>query len=174
MFNAPEIIKNISEIVTIYNHNDVQEEELNNFINEMDDNISLDDMKESGIKKWEKILKVNHFDDDTLEERRFRVKAKRLEKLPYSYRVIRRKLNILCGDNYTFDIDDKRSSVSVKIGLKSKRMKTDVISFLDDVLPLNMIFSVSILYNQHYKFKSLKYGEMKKYKHNDLREKVFE
>lgn len=85
-----------------------------------------------------------------------------------------RRIKNLCEEGCIVSFSEDRQSVSVKIGLKSRRMQKTVESFLEDALPLNMIYSVSVLYNQYFKFKQLKHGQMKTYKHIELREKVFE
>ena len=69
---------------------------------------------------------------------------------------------------------DDRLSVDVKIGLKSRRMQKTVESFLEDALPLNMIYTVSVLFNQYFKFGHLKYKDVKVYKCSELRERIFE
>ena len=79
MFNAPEIILEIPEISTLYKRNDKQAIELDEDLNAFDDNTSFEQMRESGIKRWEKIFNIIPLDDDTLEERRLRVHAKSLE-----------------------------------------------------------------------------------------------
>ena len=174
MFNAPEIILKIPEISTIYKRNDKQAEELDKALSEFDDNVSFDRIRESGIKRWEKIFNIVPLDDDTIDERRLRVHAKSLEKAPYSRIIVSRRIKNLCEEGCIVSFSEDRQSVSVKIGLKSRRMQKTVESFLEDALPLNMIYSVSVLYNQYFKFKQLKHGQMKTYKHIELREKVFE
>ena len=69
---------------------------------------------------------------------------------------------------------DDRLSVDVKIGLKSRRMQKTVESFLEDALPLNMTYVVSVLFNQYFKFSYLKYKDVKRYKCSELRERIFE
>ena len=173
MFNAPEIFTNIPDIAQIYAINDAQIEELERAVEQMDSNIFLDTMDKETIERWENILMLNPMDNDTLEDRRFRVKSKILEKLPYSYRVIIRKLDALCPDGYTFIINDSKTNVETKLALKSKKMISDVERFLDEVLPLNMTFVVSIMWNQYSLLAGHTYRELAEYTQGDIREAVF-
>lgn len=174
MFNAPEIILKITEISTIYKRNDKQGEELDKALSEFDDNVSFDRMRESGVKRWEKIFNIVPLDDDTLDERRLRVHAKSLEKAPYSRIIVSKRIKNLCEESCIVSFSEDRQSVSVKIDLKSKRMKKTVESFLENALPLNMVYSVSVLFNQYFKFNHLKYKDVKMYKCGELRERIFE
>lgn len=174
MFNAPEIILDIPEISTLYKRNDKQAIELDEALNASDDNTSFDQMRESGIKRWEKIFNIIPLDDDTLEERRLRVHAKSLEKAPYSRRIVKRRISNLCEEGCRVSFSEDRLSVDVKIGLKSRRMQKTVESFLEDALPLNMTYVVSVLFNQYFKFSHLKYKDVKVYKCSELRERIFE
>lgn len=174
MFNAPEIFTNIPDIAQIYAINDEQIAELEDAVDQMNDNIFLDSMNEEMIARWEKMLDIIPLDDDTLDDRRFRVKSKVLEKLPYSYRVILAKLDTLCPDGYQFIIDEDRLSVETKLALKSKRMITDVDEMLEDVLPLNMTYVVSILWNQYETLARYTHEHLASYTQKQLRENVFE
>lgn len=174
MFNAPEIILEIPEISTLYKRNDKQSIELDEALNASDDNTSFDQMRESGIKRWEKIFNIIPLDDDTLEERRLRVHAKSLEKAPYSRIIVARRIKNLCEEGCIVSFSEDRLSVDIKIGLKSRRMQKTVESFLEDALPLNMTYVVSVLFNQYFKFGHLKYKDVKRYKCSELRERIFE
>ena len=174
MFNAPEVILKVPEISTIYKRNDKQGEELDKALSEFDDNVSFDRMRESGVKRWEKIFNIVPLDDDTLDERRLRVHAKSLEKAPYSRIIVARRIKNLCEEGCIVSFSEDRQSVSVKIGLKSRRMQKTVESFLEDALPLNMTYVISVLFNQYFKFNPLTYKDVKRYKFSELRERIFE
>ena len=174
MFNAPEIFTNIPDIAQIYAVNDKQSDDLDKALAQMDDNIFLDKMDSETCSRWESILDITRFDDDTLEDRRFRIKSKVLEKLPYSYRVIIKKLDVLCPDGYTFIIDGDRLSVEAKLSLKSKKMMQDVDDLFDNVIPLNMTYVVSIIWNTHRVLANYTHEELSKFTHRELRERVFE
>ena len=83
MFNAPEVITMIPDIKKIYDINDTQCEQLEASVETLDKNIFLDTMDESTIERWEKILEIFPFDDDTLNDRRFRVKGKVISEFEF-------------------------------------------------------------------------------------------
>lgn len=174
MFNAPEIFTNIPEIAHIYELNNKQSNELEQALERLDNNIFLDRMDAETCERWEKILEITAFDNDTLKDRRFRIKLKVLEKLPYSYRVIVKKLDNICQDGYVFVIDDKKLSAEVKLSLKSKKMITDVDKMLDNTIPLNMTYVVSIIWNMHEVLGKYTHGSLGTLTHQEMREKVLE
>ena len=174
-FNAPTIITDVPDIAQIYEINEDQGDELDAAISEMDDNIFLDDMHESQIARWEKILKISPASDDTIEDRRFRVKSKALERLPFSYRVIMSKLQSLCPEGVEVAIDDDRLHMDISLALRSVKMLADVDDLMDSVLPLNMTYAIIILYNQYLIYNGIwTHGEMAAYTHEELRSNVWE
>lgn len=174
LFEAPDIIRNIPDIAEIYRINDKQIDELEQAAEQLDNDILLTTMGEDKVERWEKMLGTTAFDDDTIEDRRFRIQARVTEKLPYSYRIVVRRLNILCPDGYMLDIDDAKTSVIIKLTLKSKKMINDVSKMIDDILPLNMIYKVTILWNQHSMTAHYTHKQLADRKHKQIREEIFE
>ena len=172
MFNAPEIIMNIKDIAEIYKINDSQEAELENAVETLENNIFLEKMGEQMIARWENMLQITPQDNDTVEDRRFRVKAKALERLPYSYRVLVRKLNVLCPEGHTMLISAAHDDIQIKLALTSKKMISDVTELLEEILPLNMTYNVQVMWNQHITLKSFTHKELSKYTHKQIREEV--
>lgn len=173
MFNAPDIFTNIPEIAKIYDINERQGEDLENAVERIDQNIFLDTMDETMIARWEDILKLNPLDTDTVEDRRFRVKSKVIEKLPYTYQVIVRKLDILCPLGYALIISDDRTDVLVKLALKSKNTIEDVGTMMEDMLPLNMTFDVMVLWNDYNTISKYTHEELAVFTYGSIKEDVF-
>lgn len=170
MFEAPEIIIQIPDIKQVYKAVDKQIEKLTAAVEQMEDDIFLESMGEEKIKLWEKMLRIKPLDDDTLSDRRFRVQSKVLEKLPYSYRVIVRKLTALAPDGMEITRSDK--NVTVKLAIASKKKIKDVAELLEVTLPLNMNYEVIIMFHTYGFFKERKmtYGQMKAFSYLALRE----
>lgn len=53
---------------------------------------------EYGISRFEKMLDLHPANEDTLESRRIRVQSRWFNKIPYTLKVLLRKLTVLCGD----------------------------------------------------------------------------
>lgn len=147
MFNAPTIITQIPDIRQIYDINDRQGKELDAAVRQMDDNLFFDSMDDNMISRWESILKIEPKDDDSIDDRRFRIHSKVVENLPYTRNVLVKKMKALCPYGYVLDFEPKK--VTIKLVLKSKQMMEDVINFLENILPLDMTYQVSILFNTY-------------------------
>lgn len=173
-FDAPGIIENIPDIATIYETNDEQADELDEAIETLDDNIFLDDMHEDQIVRWENILKISPATDDSWDDRRFRVKTKVLERLPYSYRVIINKLETLVPDGLSVSIDNDRLHLDISLAIRSVKMLADVEEMVEKMLPLNMTFTIIILYNQYSIYiNRWTHGQMHAYTHEQLRSNIW-
>lgn len=170
MFETPEIIIQIPDIKQVYKAVDKQIEKLTAAVEQMEDDIFLESMGEEKIKLWEKMLAIKPFDDDTLSDRRFRVQSKVLEKLPYSYRVIIRKLTALAPNG--MEITRSDTNVTVKLAIASKKKIKDVAELLEVTLPLNMNYEVIIMFHTYgfFKEKKMAYGQMKAFSYLALRE----
>lgn len=147
LFEAPDIIRNIPDIAEIYRINDKQIDELEQAAEQLDKDIFLTTMGENKAERWEKMLGITAFDDDTIEDRRFRIQARVLEKLPYSYRVLIRKINALTSSECSVELSNDRLEISVQLSRSVKNAKKELEEMLENTLPLNMLYSVKILYN---------------------------
>ena len=174
MFEVPRIISNIPDIATIYGINDRQITQLEASVEELEGNLFISTMNEGNVGRWEAILGIKPSDNETLDERRFRILSRKLEKLPYSYRVIQRKLETLSPDGLEMNIDYTRKHLFVKIGLKSSQMIAEVEKFLEEALPLDMTYYVDIMFNTHKMLASKTHGELASLTHEEMREKLME
>lgn len=174
MFNAPIFISNIPDIKQIYLLNEQQGIELDEAIQRLNNNIFLNWMDEETCSRWEKILGLNRYDDDSLDDRRYRIKSKVLERLPYSIRVIIDKLDVLCPNGYSLQINDAKTEINIQITLKSSKALRDVSEFLDNVVPLNMIYAVTVMYNSHKVLSDHTHSELGLYTHAQLLDHVFD
>lgn len=174
MFEAPRLIANIPDIMKIYEINEGQIAELDAGVEELEGNLFTSTMNAENVGRWEAILGIKPSDNETLDERRFRILSRKLEKLPYSYRVIYRKLETLSPDDVEMNIDYTRKHLFVKIGLKSSQMIAEVEKFLEEALPLDMTYYVDIMFNTHKMLASKTHGELASLTHEEMREKLME
>ncbi|WP_317115418.1 putative phage tail protein, partial [Clostridium neonatale] len=54
---------------------------------------------EYGVARRENMLSIKPKNTETLDDRKFRLLSREIEKLPYTYRVLKNKLKALCGEN---------------------------------------------------------------------------
>lgn len=127
----------------------------------------LDTMSEYGISRTEKMLGIKPFDTDTLEDRRFRLKARYNHETPYTYRSLRKMLDNLCGGNYKLSLKD--FVLDVKIGLSARKQFTEIIKLLEKVVPVNIVINASVLYNTHEVLSNFTHEQLSKETHEQLR-----
>lgn len=132
--------------------------------------ISSSDVK--GIKRYEKMLGMQPFADDTLEDRRFKVLSKWNRMIPYTKVTLRKKLAVLCGeDGYTLDIYPEKI-ITVRVALKSKRNLNEVRAMLEEFVPCNMIIDLDLLYNQHSVLHKFTHKQLGAWSHRQIRNEV--
>lgn len=128
---------------------------------------------ERGIARREKMLGIQPFADESLEDRRFKILSKWNKKLPYTYRGLEQLLNTLCGsDGYVMELKPNEYSLDIKIELTRKRMLDEVRKTVQEMIPANLVLVVSLKYNQYKTLKKFRYGDLKKYTYKQLREEV--
>lgn len=146
MFDAPSILKKIPDIAAIYAVNEGQEEELDEAITQLWNDLFLEDMGIDHVRRWESILHLIPLPDDTIEDRRYRIIVKLMEKLPYTRRTLRQKLNKLCPDGYylTFSRSSYGVELRVFLTLDSEKKKPDVEDLLERMLPLDIFYDIIV------------------------------
>lgn len=103
------------------------------------DSSFIDRADEYGIKRFEKLLGILPDADSDLEARRSVVKAKWLSKLPYTYRMLLKQLEIICGEDFSvtkrFETD---YFLRVVTHLRDYGKSLEVKKLLDEMIPANM------------------------------------
>ncbi|GAA0229454.1 putative phage tail protein [Metaclostridioides mangenotii] len=163
-------VKELKQITDIENKEfELLKNELNMFVQEN----FIDLMESEGLKRWEQILKIKPFASDTVEDRRFRIKSRLLDRLPYSLPSLRFRLDAMLGEGkYKLNIDYDKYILTLKLELTVKSQFNDVVSMLYNVLPANMLQHIELAYNQHQTFYKYTHAELQAKTHNQLREEV--
>lgn len=174
MFEAPEIIKNIPDIKQIYDINEMQGDTLDQTVEQIDSDMNIDEMDASTVERWETILKIVPARSDTLDVRRFQIKTKITDSMPYTYRALERKLDDMCAGAYDIVIDRINQSIKVNLGLASQKKINDVMNMLEEMVPLDMIIDTSVLYNAHGYLAQYPHCILAQFTHKELREMELE
>jgi hypothetical protein len=174
LFEAPEIIKNIPDIKQIYDINEMQGDTLDQTVEQIDSDMNIDEMDASTVERWETILKIVPARSDTLDVRRFRIKTKITDSMPYTYRALERKLDDMCAGAYDIVIDRINQSIKVNLGLASQKKINDVMNMLEEMVPLDMIIDTSVLYNAHGYLAQYPHCILAQFTHKELREMELE
>ena len=167
----PDVIKPYREfkkITEIENDflNDIWFECENIFLNQF-----IETLNNYGCSRWEKIIGITCKDTDTIDERRFRIKAKINETLPYTFRRMEQLLETLCSsDGYTAKLYNEEYRLKVTIQLVAKNKFNEVVSLLNRIVPANIIIDVEIKYNDNEKISRYRHIDLKRYKYGEIRE----
>ena len=169
----PPHVINIKEIKLILDAGDKVGNMAEDDTAEINDNLTVLTSRLSGIERREKILGIIPKASDTLEDRRLRVHLRWYNKDFYTERTLIEKLNSVLGkNNYVLNIDLDKKLVSVLIELTRTSMFQSVEKLLDDVVPMDYMYSVALRYNQWEKVKVKTWGEWLTRHWSDLKEGV--
>lgn len=142
-------------------------------INYMANNMFLSDLTLEGVIRWEKRLKIVPKASETLEDRRFRILNRFLNKLPYTMRTLENTLNSLVGEGrYKKTYDNNTYTLTIKIDLTAKNQLDEVKRTLKYMVPANIVQDITLLYNNYGVVKKHTYGSLKKYTYKGIREEA--
>jgi len=169
----PPVLAGLREVKHIMNAEQPELELLwKNCDNALDDQF-IEDMTINGIGRWETMLDIMPSATDTIDTRRFRIRTKLNEKLPFTLQMLRRSLRSLCGrDGYTVQVNPSNFTVIVRIALFADENFQDVKDLLKRMIPANMIIDLSFQYNTNNNISKYTYGELKNHTHYSLRNEV--
>lgn len=126
---------------------------------------------ETGIAHREELLLIEPFDDDTIESRRFRVGVMWNNAIPYTDTALRNKLTqILGADGYTFTRNYGAYSLTIAVSLGQKRMRDTIETMVTNMVPANLVITVTLLYNTYNDMATMTHDQMSAYTHDQLRE----
>ena len=101
---------------------------------------------EYGIARFEKILGVLPSRQDTLEVRRARVLSRWFTELPYTWRMLMKKLAMLCGEEkfevYIPKLGEYGFSLNIHIGRNEDPLLHEAWGMLERYLPANLWYEV--------------------------------
>lgn len=169
----PPVLQEISEFKIIMENGDIEKEELAYKIKDLENDQYFLDATEKGIKRYENMLSILPKGTDTLEDRKFRLLSRYNQQLPYTKTVLERQLITLCGeDGYSINMDYDNLILTVKIKLTVKAMYNEVLNYLNNIVPLNVIINLMLMYNQHTTLAKFTHNQLKQYTHDQLRNEV--
>lgn len=136
-------MQNFKEIKEITNAEQKEVDLIDGEISKVLDNAFIESCDEYGIKKYEKLVGVTPSAQDTLESRKARVLIRWNDFIPYTYRVLIRKLNILCGvNNYDISGNLENYELMLKTVLSLPSQSQEIEIMLDKMLPMNMSLTI--------------------------------
>lgn len=126
---------------------------------------------EYGILRFEKIMKIFSSKDDTIENRRFRIQSRWFDEIPYTIKMLVKRLTFICGkDEFFLFIKYNKYLIYIKLPDIDNIALCEAKEMFDKMIPANM--NVNIIFkNIHEFFKTLKHFELKKFSHFELQNK---
>lgn len=95
---------------------------------------------EYGISRFEKILGILPYKEDTLESRRSRVFSQWFNEVPYTMKVLIARMIALCGDgNFTITPDFEHYTLIVNVELEMFGQVDELERLFETMIPCNMI-----------------------------------
>ena len=137
------------------------------------DNMFLQTADEPSISRYESMLGISPNPTLSLNERKFQLQLKFNEQLPYTLRALNQKLETVCGPG-EFDIELVSSEyrLMVKVGLTSKQNLQAIQEMMERMVPCNLIWTVTLKYNQHETLAQYTHEHLGQYTHEQLRNEV--
>lgn len=106
----------------------------------------IHDATEYGVSRWENMLGLAVTADMTLDDRKAAILTYLSIKLPYTWRVLKRMLTGLLGeDNFEMSIDNDTQTVTIALALAVDHMRGKIDELCARVIPQNLVIDVDEL-----------------------------
>lgn len=138
------ILRDIKEFKEIANTEDIELSLLYAELERVLNNMYIETSDEYGVKRLEKLLKINSSEGDTLDQRRFMILSRWNDKVPYTDRELYNRLLSLCGKGKFKIIENYREyylNVITKVGVIGSF--DEVCRILKLMIPCNLVLEVS-------------------------------
>lgn len=142
--HLPPFFREIKEYKQVCSVEEIELENLENKIEEIIKEVSIETASGYGLDKYEEILNIVKTTDNT-EERRFKIKSKLTNQLPFNMKWLDNKLKSLVGnENYKITLDAKNYSITIQISHVFPDVATVINNDLRQQLPANLIITVNL------------------------------
>ncbi|RXM69438.1 putative phage tail protein [Clostridium tetani] len=107
----------------------------------------IDTATEYGVRHQEKLFKIRaDLSNETLEFRKLRIKNRKIDKVPFTYRFLQNKLNNLFGeDNYKLEVLNNEYVLKVEINTFDWNMFNEIVDNFRTIIPCNMILNSTLI-----------------------------
>ena len=169
----PDLMKDVLEFKALADAENPELQKQYGDIGVVFDNQFVDTLTEYGCKRWEKGLGITPKASDTLEDRRFRIKTRMNDDLPYTMRTLGQMLDALCGaGNYEKTLYHLEYRLKVLLELTAKKQFDEAKDMLSRILPANMILELGLRYNTWGQAAHLTWGQVSHMTWKQIREEV--
>ena len=143
----PDFMQEYREIRRIMESEEPEFKILWNLFKKVFNNQFIQYCDEDGISKFEEMLGLHRYENDTLEIRIFRVLTYWNDQIPYTWRVLVNRMNQLCGiGNYELKPNFNVYELGVVTKFDDVKKYDELNNMLKTILPANLGFnSINIL-----------------------------
>jgi len=168
----PPFLRDNKEYIAIFNYAAQMElEEAEVEYNTLLNNQFVLTSDSNTIRRWEKMMGIQPDYAMTLEMRRERVFFSLNTYVPYTYRLVLALLEQLYPvGTYELSLDVPQYSITILTRLGVQDISPVLLEQLARIIPLNMIYSMGILYNEYEDLEPLTYAQLENFTYLDLEE----
>lgn len=139
----PNYLRQYKEIEKITDTENIEFKKLNKEIQLALNNQFILSCDIDGIKRYEKILNIIPKEEDQLEDRIIRVLSRWNDTIPYTYRGLIHKLNVLCGEgNYKISLLHNDYTIELIVYLIFGSQLEEIKHMLNYMIPANIVVSM--------------------------------
>lgn len=143
----PPILHDIKEINAVFTGETPEIESLKDVIQEFKDNQFIGSLDDYGAKRWETPLKIIIPQDESIEDRRFRILAKNNQNIPYTKTATKESLASLSGNDFTYEFDKTTKTLKVRITAISKGNFQEIFNMLEKITPADVLIDLWYKYD---------------------------
>ena len=140
----PEVINDVEEYKEIANTENPELEATWQSIDSLIDDQFIETATERGVTRREKLLKITPSKIDSLDDRKLRISLKWNDRLPYTYKVLKDKLDQIFGDNYQIERFINELILKVKVNSFNWNIFNLVTDEIRKMIPADMILESTI------------------------------
>lgn len=136
----PEFIQEYREIKHILNSEQPEIQKLEDETEIIKNNQFILTCDVNGIEKFENLLGISPMPDDTLDARISRVITRWNDSIPYTFRGLQEKLNIMCGEgNYLLIPNFNEYELEIVVSLPLSGQADELDYMLSYMIPANIV-----------------------------------
>lgn len=140
----PEYLQEIREYKEICSTEDIELEQLENKIEEVIKEVNVQTASDYGLSRYEKIFNIVNTTTD-IDERRFKVRSKLINQLPFNMKWLNNKLKNLVGeDNYKIVLDAEKYTITVQISHIFPDIANVLINDFSKQFPANLVIIINL------------------------------
>ncbi|WP_418527341.1 putative phage tail protein [Longicatena caecimuris] len=112
-------------------------------LKKIDNNEFIQTADSNGLKRFESMMGIISYHEESLDTRRNRILAKWNDELPYTINALKKKLDIVCGE-HQYEIQCKFSEYQMEIvtHLKNYGQIDEFYNIVDYMIPCNILLSI--------------------------------